>query len=591
MAPSPKQLLCSTSIIAVLLSHRSMMGRAYLPSSCSEMDDVRKDRCGGRRISEDACSMLGCCWSPPVVGRETTVDGRHIPWCYYSSAEEPLSIIDNNSSNVSSSISHPTRHHHHHRSWNASDAIVGNGSSSHAAHSDNDSEYSIIHPHSQRLHRYNASNDSHLDPYPLSVGHRLSYPQDNHTNPNVTSQRQQQQQLLGKSHDWEYPHFRAKPYALDSYVASSLSAARRYHHPKSYPTVYYSVLATRSKFMKIHLQYCNALLELKYVSEVHLWDFTSSGSSGGSSSSSGGSSSGSGGGGGGKDADRDFLLEFVRDTNHSGYRLFQKPSHSTDEQVNNHYDRAHYLWGSFYEHYLTNKRYRADDVLIKADDNVVFIDISYFPKFVESVASYKKNNVLHFPNIINNDVGFVVQAMRMNDKVLDKWYKYYKNNHHVNFEDMFNSYYPHHRAAVNIEPITTWSYGVYRKPEFAFDMHNLFLLDPKSFVQNMVESKLPKVVELKRRIAINMYAAQFSAIHKVYREFLDKHCCDGESFIGFLPLLTKSVHMVHVDFVVSHFAFPAQYSSFAPINAALNTILDMYRNGSLVITAATTNTF
>lgn len=554
----------TVSAIAVLLS--SMMGRASVSSSC-EMDDVRKDRCGGRRISDDACLMLGCCWSTPI--RET-VDGRHIPWCYYSSVEEPLSIIDNSS--ISSISSHPTRHHHHHRPWNASDtAVDGDGLSLHVAHYSNNrsSEYSSIRPHNQRLHRYDdaSSNDSH----------RYSYAQETNPSSNSNLLQQQLQQLLGKNHDSEHPpHLRAaKPStALGSYVSSSLSAARRYHRPKGYPTVYYSLLTTRSKFMKIHLQYCNALLELKYVTEVHLWDFTSIGSSGGGGSSS--------------DADRDFLLEWVRDTDQRGYRLFQKPSQSTDEQVSNQYDRVHYLYGSYYEHYLTNKRYHADDVLIKADDNVVFIDINHFPKFVESIVSYK-NSYLHFPNIINNDVGFVVQAKRMRDssKVFDKWFKYYKNTHHVNFEDMFNSYYPHHRAGVNVEPITTWSYGVYRKPEFAFDMHNLFLLDPKSFVQSMVENKLPKAVELKRRIAINMYAAQFSVIRTVYREFLDKHCCDSESFIGFLPLQTKSVHIIHVDFVVSHFAFPAQYGSVSiNINAALNTILDIYRNGSLVIADA-----
>lgn len=546
--PSPKQMLWSTTVVAVL---HYLNGSASVSKSC-EMDDVRKDRCGGRRISDDACLMLGCCWSPPVG---ETIDDRLIPWCYFSSVEEPLSIIDNSSSSI-----HFTRHHHHHRSWNASyTADDNNGSSSHAAHhNSNRSEYSSMHPHNQRLHRYDASsNDSHLEsPSLSSVGHRYSYPQES---PNPVSQQLLSGQLLGKSHDWEYPNLRAKPYALGSYVSSSLSAARRYHRPNSYPKVYYSVLATRAKFMKIHLQYCNALLELKYVSEVHLWDFTSSGS----------------------ETDRDFLLEWVRDTDQRGYRLFQKPSQSTDEKVS-HFGVT-YLWGSFYEHYLTNKRYRADDVLIKADDNVVFIDINYFPKFIESVASYKKS-YLHFPNIINNDVGFVVQANRMRDKVLDKWYKYYKNTHHVNFEDMFNSYYPHHRSAVNVEPITTWTYGVYRKPEFAFDMHNLFLLDPKSFVQSMVTSKLPKIVELKRRIAINMYAAQFSMIRQVYKEFLGNHCCDSESFIGFLPLQTASVHIIHVDFVVSHFAFPSQLGS-APINAALNTILDMYRNGSLVIAA------
>ena len=91
--PSPKQMLWSTTVVAVL---HYLNGSASVSKSC-EMDDVRKDRCGGRRISDDACLMLGCCWSPPVG---ETIDGRLIPWCYFSSVEEPLSIIDNSSSSI-----------------------------------------------------------------------------------------------------------------------------------------------------------------------------------------------------------------------------------------------------------------------------------------------------------------------------------------------------------------------------------------------------------------------------------------------------------------------------------------------------------
>jgi len=347
----------------------------------------------------------------------------------------------------------------------------------------------------------------------------------------------------------------------DSYIKHLIAAALAFRPKTTYPKVYYAIFAGRLKFMKIHLQYCNALLELHYVSEVHIWDFTN-----------------------GHDDDREFITQFIRDTSLPGYRLFDKPQQSTNRQAR--HNSGEYLWGSFYDHYSTNKRYAPEDVLIKADDDIVFIDVSYFPQFIDSVVSYKDSN-LHFPNIVNNDVGFVIQANRMMDNaVLNKWMKYYTSDHGVNFDDAFNSYYhPNHTGkGMTIEPITTWRYGVYKKSDFAHDIHTLFLSDPKWFIQSMHESKLPKVVELKRRISINMYAAPFRTVRKVYRTFLDKFCCDDEAFVGFLPLLSKSAHSIHVDFVISHFAFRAQYGSTAS-NQALNTILDVYRNSSTIFSS------
>ena len=49
---------------------------------------------------------------------------------------------------------------------------------------------------------------------------------------------------------------------------------------------------------------------------------------------------------------------------------------------------------------------------MKADDDIVYIHMSSFQAFVERVWNLNGSNV-HFPNIINNDVGFVVQYDRV----------------------------------------------------------------------------------------------------------------------------------------------------------------------------------
>jgi len=64
-----------------------------------------------------------------------------------------------------------------------------------------------------------------------------------------------------------------------------------------------------------------------------------------------------------------------------------------------------YLWYSFYEHYLINKRYQPQDIFIKADDDIVFVDISSFQLFLNEIINSTGPNI-HFLNIINNDAGF-----------------------------------------------------------------------------------------------------------------------------------------------------------------------------------------
>jgi hypothetical protein len=348
--------------------------------------------------------------------------------------------------------------------------------------------------------------------------------------------------------------------SIDDFVNITLNAA--YHHQldkNSYPNVYYAIFAGRLQFLKIHLEYCNILLELKYITEVHIWDFTIN-----------------------QDEDKEFINTFIRDTTLHGYRLFERSKNHTIN--NNAMNSNEYLWTSFYHHYGNNDKYYADDILIKADDDIVFIDISQFPVFIKQIMIYKdedKNDdkYLHFPNIINNDVGFVIQAARiMYDKILLKWMNYYQDKYHIDFNVLFNSFYTNIHY---IEPITTLDDGIYMKPEFAEDVHNLFLRNPLNFIQSMHYNytNLSKIIQFKRRISINMYAAKFKNIRKIYNLFLNHHCCGDEAFIGSLPWRSNTYHLIHADFVISHFAYKPQYNyNNEKFHLSLSLILERYRN-------------
>jgi len=300
--------------------------------------------------------------------------------------------------------------------------------------------------------------------------------------------------------------------------------------------IYYAIFAGRKDVMKIHFQYTDIMLKLGLVTEVHIWDFTN-----------------------GNTADCDYLTSYIRDTILPGYRLYEKPSSQTEMFVNkkNHNE---YLWYSFHAHYLKNKRYRPQDILIKADDDIVYIHMSSFQAFLDEVGNSSDNN-LHFPNIINNDVGFVVQFDRIKHEApeLEKWMNYYTvNPHQIDFKQLFNYFYTE-SDALSAPPITSKRDCVYFKGEFSVDMHRVFLRNPSLYLHQLHKSKLPRLVPFNQRISINMYAAKFDVIRLVYKLFLEEYCCMDEKFIGAFPTLTHNSHIIHVEFVVSHLAFSPQY--------------------------------
>jgi hypothetical protein len=311
--------------------------------------------------------------------------------------------------------------------------------------------------------------------------------------------------------------------------------------------IYYAIFAGRKDVMKIHFQYTDIMLQLGLVTEVHIWDFTN-----------------------GNTADCDYLTSYMRDTVLPGYRLYEKPSlHSVKDASNAHH--TEYLWYSFYEHYLNNKRYRPQDILIKADDDIVYIHMSSFQAFVDKVRNSSDNN-LHFPNIINNDVGFVVQFDRVKHEApeLEKWMNYYTvNPHQFDFRHLFNDFYTESNIK-GAPPITSKADGVYRKGEFSYDMHRVFLRNPSLYLHQLHVSKLPRLVPFNQRISINMYAAKFDVICLVYKLFLEEHCCMDEKFIGVFPTLTHNSHIIHVEFVVSHLAFGPQYKDPRTLQARLD---------------------
>lgn len=332
-----------------------------------------------------------------------------------------------------------------------------------------------------------------------------------------------------------------------------LQLSHVYNRGNSYPRVYYVIFAGRSKFLKVHLQYCNILLQLNYVAEVHIWDVTA----------------------GDDEGTRDYISKFIRDTDLTGYRLFGLPSYSSAPSALNFSNS--YLYGSFYIHYLNTKRYTATDILIKADDDIVFIDLSQFAEFINAVAAYKGSH-LHFPNIINNDLGFIIQSNRLNSSALNKWMDFYTLGLHLNLSERMSMLHNDNNGSQLVsEPLTTWRSGVHTHPEFAFDMHVEFLSSPRTFLTGIQQlSSEERTIAINGRVATIMFAGRIDVIQSCFRSFLQDHCCDFDSFTRIWSSTPGQSNLAHTNFLVSHFAFQLQYYAESTYSAVLEAIIVVY---------------
>ena len=110
-------------------------------------------------------------------------------------------------------------------------------------------------------------------------------------------------------------------------------------------------------------------------------------------------------------------------------------------------------------------------------------------------------------------------------------------------------------------PGDSWIGGYFARGSFADDIHVGCLKDPERFINACANDFFHRLVRLRQRISVNMFAGRIALIKKVFSTFLDHHCCDDEGYIGKLPSLTHMDHVIDTHFTVVHFAFNPQYKT------------------------------
>jgi len=171
--------------------------------------------------------------------------------------------------------------------------------------------------------------------------------------------KQQMNYLLNHQHSWSVLH--------------NPSEERK-------PKVFYTIFAGREAPLRIQFEYIQEMLDKKIIDEVHIWDYTC-------------------------------------------YKYNTNGAHDKKFILNTLWpmdDRIYYIrsqtcgWYEYYRFYHDHPL-RPRDVLIKADDDIVFIDTSRFAGFVRTIRHFRRT-YLWSANIINNGMSAAFQEL---DGVLD----------------------------------------------------------------------------------------------------------------------------------------------------------------------------
>ena len=294
--------------------------------------------------------------------------------------------------------------------------------------------------------------------------------------------------------------------------------------------------------MSIHFIYTDILLQLQLVHEVHVWDFTPIAD----------------------DYNSNYLNKFLQNSTLHGYKLFRRPSFDNNPNglLNNGY-----LYQSYYSHYATNLRYSIEDIIIKADDDIVYLDIPHFNTFISNISISN----IYFPNILNNDVNFIIQAKRNIHPSFVMLLEAYEIIG-IDLEKKINQYMMNKKDIRYLNrfppPVTalhpgTWRGGIYANGIAAKILHDVFLENPLLFSKKSYLNHT-RFVEVARRISINMFALRVSMFREVFSLFLTpKFCCVDEGYVGDWPSITRKKHLVDTKFTVVHFAYGIQRMTYS----------------------------
>jgi len=247
-----------------------------------------------------------------------------------------------------------------------------------------------------------------------------------------------------------------------------------------------TVFAGRKPNLAILMKYLRQALSLGIIHEVHLWNYTRN------------------------NADDAYVKELADEESH----IYCMPVLNKK------------TWGEYYANYNDSKY--EDDIIIKCDDDIVFIDLVKLPAFIQYVRE-NEDITITTANIINN--GVIAH--------------YQQNKHNLVPKELIYLEYPREGLCGSL-----WESG-----HKATMLHRHFMANYSNFL-NYDYSNDP-TIRIYGRFSINFFGIRGAAWHNI------ADCCNyGESderaITVDLPGKRKYKVMLYFDCYVSHLSFYRQ---------------------------------
>ena len=198
-------------------------------------------------------------------------------------------------------------------------------------------------------------------------------------------------------------------------------------------------------------------------------------------------------------------------------------------------------WQNYYTYY-NDKKY-IDDIIIKCDDDIVFIDLLKLPTFIEFIKNNDEYDLV-FANIINNGVSAYFQ----------------QNKYNLIPYELMVLEYPHDGTCG-----TLWKSG--SKAEL---LHNYFISNYEKFLDYEYNND---IIPIDTRFSINFFGYKGSKWHKI----IDAHNGDDEHNLTVEFVKHRDFkNIFYSDFYVSHLSFYKQIETNINITDLVNKYNDLY---------------
>ena len=196
-------------------------------------------------------------------------------------------------------------------------------------------------------------------------------------------------------------------------------------------------------------------------------------------------------------------------------------------------------WKNYYTYY--NDKQFENDIIIKCDDDIVFIDLFKLPKFIDFI----KNNDydLVFANTINNGVSAYFQ----------------QNKYNLISKELMDLEYPPNGLCGSL-----WKSG--KKAE---DLHNYFIKNYKSFLDYEYNNE---IIPITTRFSINFFGYKGKNWHKI------KDCYVDDEYNLTVDYVSKRQfnNIFYSDFYVSHLSFCKQTETGINLSELINSYNNLY---------------